>query len=524
MRLCSIRSLAFSVGLILIGVSSCFGQLNDSEKANVLLKVDVNALRKDSLVKKYDVEGKIRQAMGPSVDFNVESIFVALRMTEDFKVVKEFVESLGQGGPPESVPFQYVQKIVFTDDESFEKMAEDMPKFFKRETVDGKVYLTPPKGEVVNGLIVLDQKNKALILGTKKFVKAVDGDLMESGLQKIWGNIPKDSPVRIAANLKSSRKFLSDFCDFSKELGPVVSLQVQALKTVDHLVIHANPSNAKMIHAEIACDDQKNVQKLQRQLNGYLGMLKMGLGPLENSPIFKDQKLKDFLADFKKQLEFQEDGRKLVFAYQKPEGFENLVETLVSLADEQRKKLETVNRFKMAALAVHMHQDTYRRLPFRYVSPGVAHKDLSWRMKICQFTDGKLAYDRSAPGKAWDDPKNKPFANRMPKDLGESKTHSDICWIESKVTRFRDITDGTSNTIMLMQKPGGVPWMQVKDLSADQAVKLVKGLKDGQQLVVAFYDGSVTRISNKIKEKDLRAMMTPAGGEVVNRYEAFKRR
>lgn len=524
MKITNAIKLAFSCCILCLSISSCFGQLKDSEKANIVVSMDFDALRSDAMVKKFELEKKIRKALGPSNDLDVKSIFVAARLTESFQDVKDFVSSLGPGGPPESVPFEYVQKIVFIDDESFEKMASQTPVFFQKKTVGDKIYLTPPEGQLTNVLIILDKKNKTFVLGTKRFASALGGDLMEPGLKKIWANISKDRSIRIAVNLKSSRKFITDFCDFSKELGPMVSLQVQVLKSIDHLVVHANPSTDQVLKMEVACTDSKEAQKLQRQLNGYLGMFKMGFSSLDRSPIFEEKKLKDFLVDTKRQLEFQKDGSNLTLAYQKPEGFNEIVATLVAKGDEARKKLEEINRFKMAALAVHMHHDSFKRFPFRYQSNGIAHKNLSWRMKICQFTDAKRLYDSAAPGKAWDDPKNKRYQNQMPADLGSNNSHSDICWIESKVKGFRDIVDGTSNTIMFVQNPAGVPWLQVKDLTPEQAVKLVRGLKDGQQLIVGFYDGSVSKVSNKIKEKDLRALLTPAGGEIVNRSEILRSR
>ena len=62
---------------------------------------------------------------------------------------------------------------------------------------------------------------------------------------------------------------------------------------------------------------------------------------------------------------------------------------------------------------------------------------------------------------------------------------------------------GPSNTIMLIELPGtaNVPWTKPLDVTPDEAVKLVRQIKDGDYLWVGMFDGGVTKIGS-VKNKD----------------------
>ena len=45
---------------------------------------------------------------------------------------------------------------------------------------------------------------------------------------------------------------------------------------------------------------------------------------------------------------------------------------------------------------------------------------------------------------------------------------------------------------------------------------MVKGLGDGQELFVALYDGTVSKVSNQIAEETLRNLFRPDDGNVID--------
>ena len=86
-----------------------------------------------------------------------------------------------------------------------------------------------------------------------------------------------------------------------------------------------------------------------------------------------------------------------------------------------------------------------------------------------------------------------------------------------KVSSVASITDGTSNTGLVFEAGEPVIWSKPADLLLDEKKALPKlgGLFDGE-CHVAMCDGSVRRLKKNADEKELRKLITPADGEVID--------
>jgi prepilin-type processing-associated H-X9-DG protein len=82
--------------------------------------------------------------------------------------------------------------------------------------------------------------------------------------------------------------------------------------------------------------------------------------------------------------------------------------------------------------------------------------------------------------------------------------------------RMADITDGLSNTIMIVETDKEIPWTKPEDVAFDADKKLLRmgGLFDGG-FNALFGDGSVRFIAKDTKEATLKAMITRDGAEVI---------
>jgi prepilin-type processing-associated H-X9-DG protein len=91
-----------------------------------------------------------------------------------------------------------------------------------------------------------------------------------------------------------------------------------------------------------------------------------------------------------------------------------------------------------------------------------------------------------------------------------------------KERSIREIRDGTSNTIMLLEADDekAVPWTKPEDWTFN-AKKPLAGLGNAHPggFNTAFADGSVHFISAEIDGALFEALLTIAGGEPVNRNE-----
>ena len=59
------------------------------------------------------------------------------------------------------------------------------------------------------------------------------------------------------------------------------------------------------------------------------------------------------------------------------------------------------------------------------------------------------------------------------------------------------------------------PWTKPEGITAEEFAKMVADLEDGDTLIVAFYDGSVRRISNQTSKEALLKLCDPADGGIV---------
>jgi prepilin-type processing-associated H-X9-DG protein len=82
---------------------------------------------------------------------------------------------------------------------------------------------------------------------------------------------------------------------------------------------------------------------------------------------------------------------------------------------------------------------------------------------------------------------------------------------------FMEITDGTSNTILVVEANREIPWTKPEDIPFDPNGPLpdLGGFwPDGFN--AAFGDGSVRSLKKSINPKVLKALITKDGGEVIS--------
>jgi type II secretory pathway pseudopilin PulG len=163
----------------------------------------------------------------------------------------------------------------------------------------------------------------------------------------------------------------------------------------------------------------------------------------------------------------------------------------------------------------------------------------SWRIEILPYCEHSTLYNHYDPKQPWDSPHNRAVANTPLPDLqcpsdpgtGANSTETNYVRIVGKDTtggmpneavKIGDITDGTSNTIMVVEVSGlHIHWAEPRDVTVEEFMEMVaKGHVSfhtgGFQAV--FADGSVHFISYGVDPKTLRALVLRNDGQPVGAY------
>ncbi len=241
---------------------------------------------------------------------------------------------------------------------------------------------------------------------------------------------------------------------------------------------------------------------------------------------------------------------------------------------------QSLNNLKQIAIAMHNYQDTHGCFPPAAIYGKNGKPLLSWRVLLLPYLEQDNLYRQFHLDEPWDSPHNKKLletkvkAYHIPGHDDWTKTYYQVFVGEDTIFERRreagagggaggapagsgggagigpgaagpggatggavsgggpaggiaggiqrgmgiaDITDGTSNTILVIEGATPVPWTKPEDLPYAPTGKLPElgAFKDA--IHVAFADGSVYTLKRRFDETAMRAAITRNGGEVYDR-------
>ena len=199
---------------------------------------------------------------------------------------------------------------------------------------------------------------------------------------------------------------------------------------------------------------------------------------------------------------------------------------------------QCTNNLKQIGLAMHNYHDTYKCFPAAVLTDENDRPMRSWRVAILPFVEEAPLYDLYDFNEPWNGPNNgrllgsTSLVYHCPDDGVSMMLETSYVMIVGEGTiggnpnekiGFRDVLDGTSNTIMAMEVGGaGISWMEPRDITVEEAITYITDPAASQfQQVhpggvnVLFADGSVHFLPNSIDPQMLRAMLTRDDGQAV---------
>ncbi|AWM36621.1 hypothetical protein GobsT_55580 [Gemmata obscuriglobus] len=193
------------------------------------------------------------------------------------------------------------------------------------------------------------------------------------------------------------------------------------------------------------------------------------------------------------------------------------------------------NNLKQIALAAHNFESANGKLP-----GDIVDKDgkplLSWRVAILPYIEEEEVYKKFKLDEPWDSDTNKKLIEKLPKVYApirvkakpgetfyQTFTGKGALLGDKGGLKILDITDGTSQTVMLVEAGDPVVWSKPADVPFDPEKPLPKlgGMFDGA-FHVALCDGSVRRIRRNFDANEFKKAITVAGGERIDDKKLWK--
>jgi hypothetical protein len=404
--------------------------------------------------------------------------------------------------------FNFSLQLEFADAASCDIMESRFAAASTKETVDGKVFYRMREPRNLVGLRAGDTKFE---IGTYDFLQQSGRDFQKKELVKIVDvdnaflsviALPQD---KLSVLIDSCKKFYREIVGHTVEIPSTTFDQMKLLSDTKVMSLSVNFSNKQMAQFHASTVDETAAKKLETDLN-------------------KTIKTMSSSWELEAKYQVQRTGESISASVMMPENAEAMAAHYRKLLKAEKELESKVLRFRKVAMAVLEYDPHHMRLPFASAS----RQKLvgSWRTRILPFlypakkVEFKNEYDIGSLSPSEIEAK---FADKMPKDFGVLKPGiSDIVRIKSinPVSQVDNLRDGASCTIMLIEHPKGVSWLDDVEISAEDAIKLVQGLPDGEHLVVVLYNGIVRLVGNDISERKFRNLLDPEDG---NEIEGFPR-
>jgi prepilin-type processing-associated H-X9-DG protein len=205
----------------------------------------------------------------------------------------------------------------------------------------------------------------------------------------------------------------------------------------------------------------------------------------------------------------------------------------VQAAREAARRAQCVNNMRQIGLAMHNFHSSYNFFPPAAITDKEGRPLLSWRVAILPYIEQQSLYQQFHLDEPWDSAHNINLVNLMPQTYAcpsttptPGKTIYQV-FVGPKTmfppgrkgVRIMEVTDGTSNTLLVAEAAQPVTWTAPDDLSFGSSLPMYgAGSPHPGGFNSLFADGSVRFLKQTIVQNVLAALISRDGGEVVSGY------
>ncbi len=200
----------------------------------------------------------------------------------------------------------------------------------------------------------------------------------------------------------------------------------------------------------------------------------------------------------------------------------------ITAARSAALRTQSMNNMKQLMLAMHNYHDTHRHLPPAVLVDPESGEERSWRVELLPFLDHGDLYEQYRKDEPWDSPANRQVLMNMPQVYAVAGSEGTrmtpyqaivspggalTLTEEGQAPGFRDIIDGSSNTIMLIETKLQVAWTQPVDMSDTEGAPLLGTARNEPGVLVALADGAVRFVAEKVDKRVWKALLSRDGAE-----------
>lgn len=220
-----------------------------------------------------------------------------------------------------------------------------------------------------------------------------------------------------------------------------------------------------------------------------------------------------------------------------------MIALVVSGIRNEANRRASRQKLKQIGIALHAYHDKYECFPPAYVRGPDGKPWHSWRVLLLPFLDQQKLYDRYRFDEPWNGPNNKQlqslrpdaFASPLQQSRGRGITtylgvvSRRTMWPAHFSISLSDVTDGPSNTIMLIENGrSDVIWSEPREMREADAIALLRPMpapdaatgaatppQTSDLILLLFGDGSLRAIAPYLNRDLFVSMLTPKYGAVM---------
>lgn len=233
----------------------------------------------------------------------------------------------------------------------------------------------------------------------------------------------------------------------------------------------------------------------------------------------------------------QEGTRVSMSASKLTEDLDRLAKVLapqVKMARKAAVKTQLMNTLRQHILAMLNYESAYRHFPAQYSVDAAGKPLLSWRVHILPFLEQNDLYQQFKLDEPWDSEHNIKLVKKMPeiywdmrgeafdrnkagKTIFQVPAGEKLIFNADKEIQFRDLTDGSSNTIsiVVVASENAVPWTKPVDWKVDLEDSTNGVIRKSDTIIFAMCDGSVQSVPKDFSPDKFKNLIQPQDGVAV---------